>query len=127
MCGDARAIPLPNNTVQCAVTSPPYFGLRAYGGDQDSIWGGRPRCDHHWRAGKKVTQSPQRDHAPSGGFANTRGMETARRGTAFKASQGSFCEECSAWKGAFGLEPTTALYVEHTIEILRELRRVLKD
>lgn len=29
--GDARMIPLRDETVQCIVTSPPYFGLRDYG------------------------------------------------------------------------------------------------
>ena len=27
---DARAIPLPDGSVHCCVTSPPYFGLRDY-------------------------------------------------------------------------------------------------
>jgi DNA modification methylase len=31
ICGDARNIPLANETVQCVVTSPPYYGLRDYG------------------------------------------------------------------------------------------------
>jgi DNA modification methylase len=32
--GDARALPfIPNGSVQCVVTSPPYFGLRKYGED----------------------------------------------------------------------------------------------
>lgn len=28
---DARAIPLADNSAQCIVTSPPYWGLRSYG------------------------------------------------------------------------------------------------
>jgi len=36
------------------------------------------------------------------------------------------CSLCGAWKGAYGLEPTPEMYVEHTIEILREIRRVLR-
>jgi DNA modification methylase len=31
--GDARSIPLPDGSVQCVVTSPPYYGLRDYGVD----------------------------------------------------------------------------------------------
>lgn len=31
--GDARRLPLADNSVQCCVTSPPYFGLRDYGVD----------------------------------------------------------------------------------------------
>jgi DNA modification methylase len=44
---------------------------------------------------------------------------------AFEASRGTFCSICGAWKGAFGFEPSAALYVSHTVEILREIRRVL--
>jgi SAM-dependent methyltransferase len=32
--GDARHLPLPDETVDLVVTSPPYFGLRDYGSDQ---------------------------------------------------------------------------------------------
>ena len=41
---DARAIPLPDNSVHCVVTSPPYYGLRNYGLQE---WrGGDPECNH---------------------------------------------------------------------------------
>jgi hypothetical protein len=30
VCGDARKLPLPDETIQCAFTSPPYFQLRNY-------------------------------------------------------------------------------------------------
>jgi site-specific DNA-methyltransferase (adenine-specific) len=46
---------------------------------------------------------------------------------AFEASLGSTCRLCGAWQGAFGLEPIVQMYVDHTVEILRELRRVLRD
>src|SRR5712671_5556678 len=35
--GDARRIPLRDETVQCVVTSPPYFQLRDYQGGEDQI------------------------------------------------------------------------------------------
>ena len=54
--GDARAIPLPDKSVHCVVTSPPYWGLRDYGLD-----------------------------------------------------------------GGIGLEPTLELYVEHMVEVFREV------
>ena len=41
---DAREIPLPDGSVHCAVTSPPYFGLRDYGLGE---WqGGDAECAH---------------------------------------------------------------------------------
>ncbi len=64
LLASAFAIPLADNSVQCVVTSPPYFGLRRYPGNPSD---------------------------------------------------------------AFGQEKTVAEYVAHSIEVLRELRRVLKD
>jgi DNA modification methylase len=37
--GDARRLPLADNSVQCVVTSPPYWGLRKYAGEQELDWG----------------------------------------------------------------------------------------
>ena len=36
---DARQIPIPDQSVHCAVTSPPYFGLRVYRSDSDAMIG----------------------------------------------------------------------------------------
>lgn len=47
LCGDAREMlrTLPKDSVQCCVTSPPYFGLRDYGVPA-GIWGGESGCAH---------------------------------------------------------------------------------
>ena len=47
--GDVRASlrTLPANSVDCIVTSPPYWGLRDYG-LPPVVWGGDPACDHGW-------------------------------------------------------------------------------
>ena len=37
-----------------------------------------------------------------------------------------FCAHCGAWKGVLGLEPTYQLYVDHMVEVFREVRRVLR-
>jgi DNA modification methylase len=66
---DCRLMPeLPDESVQMVVTSPPYWGLRKYAGEQT----------------------------------------------------------IDDWGCAYGLEPTPELYVRHTIEILREIKRVLR-
>ena len=46
--GDAREVlaTLPDESVHCVVTSPPYWGLRAYGGDSGMI-GLEPTFDEH--------------------------------------------------------------------------------
>ena len=47
--GDALQIlrSLPSESVQCAVTSPPYWGLRDYG-TEPQIWDDDPACQHIW-------------------------------------------------------------------------------
>ena len=37
ICSDARHVPLADGSVHCVVTSPPYWGLRSYGGDPGMI------------------------------------------------------------------------------------------
>jgi DNA modification methylase len=39
---------------------------------------------------------------------------------------GNFCSLCDAWRGAFGLEPTIDLYLEHSMQFLRAIHRVLR-
>jgi DNA modification methylase len=68
----AKNLPLADKSVQCVVTSPPYWGLRKYAGEQKIRW---------------------RDGSTE----------------------------------AFGLEPNIRMYVDHTIEVLDEIRRVLRD
>ena len=46
MRGNAKDIPLADGSVHCVVTSPPYWGLRAYGGDPGMI-GLEPTFDDH--------------------------------------------------------------------------------
>lgn len=63
---------------------------------------------------------------------DTAGSHGGTVGHALKASisntshSGSFCSICGAWRGAFGLEPTISLYIDHSLEILREVKRVLR-
>jgi len=93
-----------------------YWGLRKYDGDQDLIWGNHNGCEHEWQP-----------------LSNNRGNgdgQSFRRDKAAGIERGSIvenqCIKCGSWKGAYGLEPTVDMYVEHTVEILRAIRRVLK-
>lgn len=49
--GDVRSVlkKQPKQSIQCIVTSPPYWGLRDYG-IPPSIWGGDQECEHEWGA-----------------------------------------------------------------------------
>ena len=46
--GDSASLPFRDNQFHCVVTSPPYWGLRKYSGQQRRIWGGNPECEHEW-------------------------------------------------------------------------------
>jgi len=37
-----------------------------------------------------------------------------------------FCSKCGAWRGSLGLEPHPQMFIDHLVEICREIRRVLK-
>jgi len=89
---------LPSESVDCIITSPPYWGLRDYGEEANTIWGGDPDCEHEWEFERRE----------NGGV-----------------KQG-FCKKCGAWFGQLGLEPYLDMYIEHLLEIMRELKRVLK-
>jgi len=75
LCGHVLDVlrQLPDESVHCVITSPPYWGLRKYEGEeQNQVWDG------------------------------------------------------GAWRGQLGLEPTPDLYVQHLVEMFREVRRVLR-
>ena len=103
LLGDVRDAlrELPDESVQCVVTSPPYWSLRDYG-VPPSVWGERDDVDgcppHAWG-----------DDTRSNAW-----------GTAI-------CSRCSAWRGVLGMEPTPDLYVLNMVEVFREVRRVLRS
>jgi DNA modification methylase len=123
--GDCRDLLgcIPAGSVQCVVTSPPYWGgLRDYG-IPATIWEGEPACSHAWGARERGRRSDLRplDQTRSRGRLGT----AARQGMT-GLDGGQFCLRCGAWRGSLGLEPTVDLYVEHLVAILRKLRRVLR-
>jgi len=121
-CGHALEVlaQLPEECVQMVCTSPPYWGLRKYSGEQDIVWGDN-HCEHEWGKLLAPIHAGQVPQTKTG--ANTRESSSADGGS---SPTGQFCSLCGAWRGAYGLEPTPELYCAHTIEILRAIRRVLK-
>lgn len=120
-CGHALAVlrTLPDESVDCVVTSIPYWGLRDYG-TEHQIWGGNPKCRHKWDA--IITPAANGIKHPGGMSGESLSTRSATRGP----RESAFCARCGAWKGELGLEPTVQLFVEHIVEIFREIRRVLK-
>ena len=117
-CGDALEVlkKLPSECVDVVITSPPYWAKRDYGESACKVWGGDPNCDHEWefdtvelnlQSRNEDFQRPWRDKASG------------------KVVRG-FCKKCGAWYGQLGMEPTPQMFVDHLVEIFREVKRVLK-
>ncbi|GAG90768.1 unnamed protein product, partial [marine sediment metagenome] len=53
------------------------------------------------------------------------GIKHSQNGT--EISSGQYCQECGAWKGCLGNEPTPGEFVNHIVEVFREVWRVLRD
>ena len=119
--GDARRVlrDLPAESVHCVVTSPPYWGLRDYG-LAPLVWGGVEWHEHEW--GAAITVS---DKHFDKGTSTLSGSNANQMAASTFSSQGAFCP-CGAWRGSLGLEPTIDLYVQHIVEIFREVWRVLR-
>lgn len=109
---------LDDNSVDCVVTSPPYWGLRSYQ-TGDIVWDGDQKCKHSWGDGLPPGNYKSADNAKKGN------LDKGHQSTANK-ERSSFCSKCGAWKGSLGLEPTPELFVKHLTDIFEEVRRVLK-
>ena len=84
--------------------------------DLTRIWGGKQGCAHEWEGRSRAAQQ--------GVGYKTAGGEGV---TTDEATTSASCRLCGAWKGQLGLEPSPELYIEHLVEICREIRRVLRD
>ena len=110
---------LDDESAQCCVTSPPYFGLRSYG-TPPLIWDGADDCGHEF-----VTLPDKRNRY--GETITLSDKQWTNRGTAWPIiPSGSSCKKCNAWCGELGLEPFVELYVAHLVQIFAEVRRVLR-
>ena len=112
-------------SIQCCVTSPPYWGLRDYN-IGTVVWGGDEDCEHKWGDEFTVKQTGGGWAVPkeNSNYQHDIGKKSFQLG---ERSQGSFCLRCDAWRGSLGLEPIPDLYVEHLLQIFSEVKRVLKN
>lgn len=121
---------LEENSVHMFCTSPPYYGLRDYK-IPPTIWGGDPTCRHDWGDEEDVVRTGGTGASTlmmDGRREEVRGPNQARRveASTVRTSQGCFCRHCGCWRGVLGLEPGWALYIQHVVEVFREVRRVLR-
>lgn len=107
---------LPDECVDCCVTSPPYYGLRDYGtGD----WvGGDTACDHKglpFRTKENINKNTD-----SGGddVKNKSGTQPFKK----------VCGKCGAERvdDQLGLEETPELFIYNMVMVFRQVKRILK-
>lgn len=121
--GDVRELlrAMPDESVNCVVTSPPYYGLRDYG---TGVWeGGLIICDHKkvspgTASLSKSTLGPNRDGV-SGQATNGHQQEGFR----------SSCGKCGAVRvdKQIGMEETPELFIATLVDVFRDVRRVLRS
>ncbi|MFE0024131.1 DNA-methyltransferase [Amycolatopsis sp. NPDC059021] len=107
---------LPDSSVDCVVSSPPYWGLRDYG---TGTWvRGDPDCAHRAAAGRggNVPQSKHPRLAYPASAAHRGGVPQR-------------CRRCGARRedDQHGLEPTPQDYIDRLRGVFDELHRVLAD
>lgn len=125
-CGHVTEIlrHMPEDSIDCVVTSPPYWALRDYH-IEPQIWGGTPECAHEWG---DVLPNPKYD----GRTPEEKAKQGARAGTSIdsanwaKGNMGRWCKLCGAWLGSLGLEPSIHLYIKNLCDIFDEVKRILK-
>ena len=116
---------MPSETVQCAITSPPYYGLRSYK-TEPQIWDSNRDHNHAWgdtlafsKQDIRSAEVKRQQGAAVGGSITFNDVTTT-------GNSGSFCQLCNAWRGELGLEPRFQDYIRHLIQIFAEVKRVLK-
>lgn len=105
----------PSESVDCCVTSPPYFGLRDYG---TATWvGGDPNCPHFRQS--KFNADCSTGHKAQGDSSSAVGDSIYK----------SVCPLCGAVRvdEQIGLEETPEEYVSRLVEVFHEVKRVLKN
>lgn len=104
---------LPDNSVDCCVTSPPYYALRDYG---TGHWeGGDPNCNHE--SAKIKTRF---DYSISEKQKSSKGTDVP--------NHKKVCPTCGAIyiDCQIGLEDTPQAYIDRLTEVFTEVLRVLK-
>jgi len=109
---------MPAGSVNCCVTSPPYYGLRDYG---TAKWeGGSPDCDHKGK--------PMATHAGFNERYFGKPSIVDKQGEVLEFYKDA-CAKCGAIRidSQIGLEQTPNEYVQKLVDVFREVKRVLRD
>jgi len=117
--GNALHIPLPSESVQCCITSPPYYGLRDFG---TAKWiGGDADCDHvesEIRTGQGLAEYSEQ-HYRGGGH---------KQGKVTPILYKSICGKCGSKREdqQIGIEGSPQQYIDNMVDVFKEVHRVLR-
>jgi DNA modification methylase len=109
---------IPDASVHCVVTSPPYYGLRDYG---TATWeGGDAECNHVEikNTSAKSTLNNNKD-----------GVMYGKTSDMYTRQYKDVCAKCNATRidQQIGLEESPEAYVARLVDVFREVRRILRD
>lgn len=110
---------LPDKSVNCIVTSPPYWALRAYK-TTPVIWDEDANCEHIWQPRGFKLHSGRGDAQKSGKYSEQKPVADTELNDAT-------CQKCGAWSGELGLERDFNSYIRHLADVFDECKRVLRD
>ena len=89
------------DSVDTMITSPPYWGLRDYGGD-GQVWGSHlctrdddTYVNHEWDVYERPSENSRKND-------NSLQLKSAY----WEPQEQAYCKHCDAWFGQLGLEPT---------------------
>jgi len=100
---------LPDESVDCCITSPPYWKVRSFGLPAQ-VWGGDKDCEHNFIWQKAATETYTLAYRPQDRVSEDLGT----------------CSKCSAFYGNLGAEPHPELWVYNLSLVLKEVSRVLR-
>lgn len=98
--------------------------MRGYG-TEPYIWDGDSACEHVW--GDTIPNKKMDSRDPVKKIS-----QGAIVGSSISTSKstisdcGNFCQQCGAWRGELGLEPTVHMFIDHLVQVFAEVYRVLK-
>jgi len=120
---------IPDESLDCSISSPPYYALRDYQAGKSYVWDGVPNCKHVWGTSLKFSGNypGNKDRTKSIEYQGLKGdAENEKYKFTKNAGAGKFCQKCGAWMGQLGLEPQFNLYIKHLCDIYDQVFRVLK-
>ena len=113
---------LEDNSIDCVVSSPPYYGLRDYA-NEPQIIGGNKDCNHIWQTFKRDGNCWGIPNRNIDGQAQTKKTNNS----IVKEQEQKKCSKCDAWIGQLGLEPTYQEYIANTVKVFETFKPKLKE